>query len=215
MAPDARAGAALDPLADRPLARATLGFYLRPSLHADPGWLRLTPPPGPGPLQRAVDRALAQEHGLAACFAEPQPPAARLFLIDRPALQAIVLALGLAAHRQALRCTVLRAHRSALERRFGSVLEAVWMPLARSVPPVDQAQADADPARYTADGWEVSLQLLDPQRDGPGNQRRARLCAPPRLPARPPLPPAEAQALTDVLLTEALPRWAPAWTSLF
>lgn len=221
----------------RPLARPTqaqaswakllLRFNLQPASYADASWLPDWARGAGEPVLRQLSLALLREHGLHSSFDWwLNDRAARLFLLDRPALKRLALAVGIAAHRDSLRQVVQHSRLASLRAPLGDALDTLWLPVAETVeyaPVPLQLQWDpfdgaALAHRLEGDGYHQLVRLLN-VRDAAQRPAalRAAFCAPRALSLQPLacLPRPRSERCTDALVNDILPRWTPAWTWLF
>lgn len=221
--------AAPDPVEGR-WARAVLRFNLEPAEYADPSWLPGWAPHATPRVRRALSHGLLCEHGLEALFDwSLDAPAARLFMMDPAARQPIDLAIGIAAYRDSLRQVVRKDRLVALRECLGEPLSALWLGVAETVPrsavplALEWASFDAPAlSQALADRGRLELShLLDAavpaQRAAAA---RVAFCLPRRHAetpegAAPALSSAQAARMTDAIVTDLLPRWAPQWIWLF
>lgn len=231
MTPVAPATASSIQAASARWAETALRFDAQPALYADPSWLPGWAVNSPRPLPLRIERELSnwllavQQVGApsdwGACCG-----AARLFMIDAPARDAVALAVGVAAQRGVLRQVVLQARIKSLQQALGDALDTLWSPLAESVPHETQTlslswrEFDAAALRQTLQhaGLRQLLRLLNPADPAQHPMAaRAALCAP-RLwpqPAQPVLDAAQTERLSALIVQTAVPQWASAWTWLF
>ncbi|MBA2723608.1 MAG: SctK family type III secretion system sorting platform protein [Methylibium sp.] len=208
-------------------AKLLVRFNLQPASYADASWLPDWAAGASEPVLRELSLALLREHGLqTSCDWWLNDRAARLFLMDRPALERLALTAGIAAHRDSLRQVVRQSRLACLRSALGDTLDTLWLPVAEAVEyapaplqlPWEPFDGAALEHRLVHDGYQQLLRLLN-VRDAAQRPAalRAAFCAPRALSSKPLpcLPRQRAERWTDAIVNDILPRWTPAWTWLF
>ncbi len=211
-------------------AKALIRFNLEPAEYADPSWLPDWAPEASPRVRQELSRGLLRDQGLEAlCDWSLRDYAARMFMMDTAARRRVALAVGVAAHRDSLRQVVRKERLTMLSTCLGDALSTLWLSVAESVPRApgeltlqwEPFDAGGLVRRLTRIG---DVQLLRVVKEAGNTQRaaasRAAFCLPrqsedQRLDKPSALSAAHSARMTEKIISDLIPRWAPEWTWLF